>query len=98
MMHPFMHLGTEHGDLEIREDDLSSVTDKELKKLRISREELRRCFAEAMEMMRGATQGDWARHRPTCEETLDGKWVVSGPIGYSQFSHPLMQGKSGGRA
>jgi formate-dependent phosphoribosylglycinamide formyltransferase (GAR transformylase) len=85
-----MHLGTEYGDVEIREEDLSLVPAAELKKFRITRAELRRCFAEAMELMKGATQEDWARRRPVCEETLDGKWEVHGPIGYNQYTHPLM--------
>jgi hypothetical protein len=35
-------LATDYGDVEIREDDLSSITEAELKKLRITRSELNR--------------------------------------------------------
>jgi hypothetical protein len=73
-----MHLSTDDGDLAIHEEDLSSLTKRELKKLRITPEELRRCWADAMELMRGE---DWARGRPCCDETLDGKWIVIGPVG-----------------
>jgi hypothetical protein len=90
MIIPFMHLGIEEGDLEIREQDLSRITAAELKRFRITRAELRRCFAEAMELMQGATQEDWARGRPVCDETLDGKWIVRGPVRYNQYTHPLM--------
>ena len=83
MITPFMHLGTEDGDVEIREQDLPHITPAELKRWRITRAELRRCFAEAMELMKGATQKDWARHRPVCEKTLDGKWEVVGTVRYS---------------
>jgi hypothetical protein len=95
---PFMHLSTKDGDVEIREEDLSSVTDAQLKKWRITRNELCRCFAEAMALMQRATQEDWARGRPVCEESLEGEWVVGGPIGYNQFTHPLMQGPASGKA
>ena len=83
MIIPFMHLGTEEGDVEIGEEELSLVTATELKKWGITRAELHRCFAEAMELMKGATQKDWARHRPVCEKTLDGKWEVVGTVRYS---------------
>ena len=72
---PFMHIATEDGDVEIREEDLSVITDAELRMLRISREELRRCFGEAMEMMRGATQADWVQARPVAVP-LNRKWEV----------------------
>jgi hypothetical protein len=98
MIIPFMHLGTEEGDVEIREEDLSLVTAAELKKYRITRAELRRCFAEAMELMKGATQEDWARRRPVCEETLDGKWEVVGTVHYNQHTHPLMDDGPSGTA
>jgi hypothetical protein len=96
MIIPFMHLGTEDGDVEIRAEDLSRITPAALKRWRITRAELRRCFAEAMELMKGATQGDWARRAPVCEETLDGKWVVVGRVGYNQYTHPLMYGDDDG--
>jgi hypothetical protein len=83
MITPFMHLATAEGDVKIRAEDLSLVRAADLKKFRITRAELRRCFAEAMELMKSATQEDWARRRPVCEETSDGKWEVHGPIGYN---------------
>ena len=93
---PFMHISTEDGDVEIREEDLSVITDAELRMLRISREELRRCFGEAMEMMRGAAQADWAQARPVAV-SLNRKWEVH-TICYNAYSHPLMQGPTMGKA
>jgi hypothetical protein len=95
---PFMTLGTKDGNVDIREADLSSVTDAELRRLRITRDELCRCFAEAMEMMRGATPADWAKARPIAEEIRDGEWIVVGPVGYNQYTHPLMRGPASGEA
>ena len=46
-------LGTEDGDVEIREDELPTITDEDLVMLGISRAELHRCFAEAAELMQG---------------------------------------------
>ena len=89
---PFMALSTENGDIEIREQDLSSIAAAQLKGCRITRKQLRRCFAEAMEMMRDATQEDWAKGRPTAVQALNGTWEVHGPLGHSQYSPPMMQG------
>jgi hypothetical protein len=93
---PFMHLATEDGDVEIREEDLLVITDAELRMLRISREELNRCFGEAMEMMRGATQADWAQARPVAG-SLNRKWEVH-TICYNAYNHPLMQRPAMGKA
>jgi hypothetical protein len=91
IIQPFMHLVTEDGDVEIREQDLAAIDRKYLRKWGIRRKELRRCFAEAMEMMRGATQKDWAKGRPIAAQHLDGTWEVVGPVGYNQHTHPLMK-------
>jgi hypothetical protein len=95
---PFMTLGTKDGNVDIRAEDLATVTDAELRRLRITREELRRCFAEAMEMMRGATPADWAKRRPVADQMQDGEWVVVGLVGYNQHTHPLMRGPASGEA
>jgi len=83
---PFLDLNTEDGDLPIREEDLSRLTNAELRQLRISRTELRRCFAKGIKLMH---HRDWARERPIAQESLDGEWFVL-ICGYNQFTHPLM--------
>jgi hypothetical protein len=62
---------TLYGNVEIVEDE-PTLTNKELAKLRISREELRRCFAEGVKLMEG--RGD--SERACAYETYDGKWEV----------------------
>src|SRR5215472_5329637 len=57
---------TDYGDVEIREDDLSSLTDAELKKLRITRPELHRLFAKGVEFMKSRSD----RVRPVAHKTF----------------------------
>jgi hypothetical protein len=45
-------LATDYGDVEILEEDLSSITEAELKKLRITRSELNRAFAQRVRLMK----------------------------------------------
>jgi hypothetical protein len=80
-------LATDYGDVEIREDDLSSLTDAELKKLRITRSELNRAFAEGVQLMKFRSERD--RVRPVAHKTFDGTWRVD-LIGYSSTTDPLM--------
>jgi hypothetical protein len=71
----------------IGEDDLPSLTNEELAKLRISREELHRCFAEGVKLMGGRSDSD--RVRPCAVKTFNGKWEVH-IVRYSGLSDPLM--------
>jgi hypothetical protein len=88
-------LATDYGDVEIREDDLSSLTDAELKKLRITRTELYRAFAEGAELMKSKSERD--RVRPVAHKTFDGTWRVD-LFRYSPTTDPLMQRTPAGRA
>jgi hypothetical protein len=63
-----------YGAVEISEDELPRLTNRELAKLRISREELHRCFAEGVKLMKGRSDSD--RVRPIAVETFNGKWEV----------------------
>ena len=77
----------DEGDLELREEELPSITDQELAKFRISREELCRCFAKGTRLMQRYTEVDGVR--PIAFED-DGKWKV-GICGFSPLSDPSMQ-------
>ena len=87
-----LEISTDEGGILIREDELSSITDAELQRLRISREDLHRCFAEGAaklmqgKLMQGMKPGD--RVRPCADETRDGKWVVS--LGYYSPDPPIL--------
>ena len=63
-------------------DALETITEDELKILRISREDLIRCFAEGVVLMMGKNPKDV---RPVAHETPDG-WQVS--LRYSKVSRP----------
>jgi len=67
-------ISTAYGAVEISEDELPRLTNEELAKLRISREELYRCFAEGVKLMKGYSDSD--RARAIAVETYDGKWEV----------------------
>lgn len=90
-----IELESEDGTITIDEDALASITDAELRLLRISRQELHRVFVEGAELMRLVRPG--ARVRPCAVETLDGRWVVH-LTRYSEFSDPLMAGPVAGNA
>jgi hypothetical protein len=75
---------TLYGTVEIGEDELPTLT--ELAKLRISREELCRCFADGVKLMEG--RGD--SERACAYETYDGKWEVR-IVRYSALGYPLME-------
>ncbi len=71
---------TLYGIVEVGEDELPTLTNKEIAKLRISREELRRCFAEGMKLMEGRGERD----RACAYETYDGEMGSS----YCKISDP----------
>ena len=91
----YLELGTADGDVRIDEKDLPTIADADLRKLRISRKELRRCFEEGRRLMQGYTDRD--RVRPVADQRRDGTWEVN-PVWYSPFSDPLMQEPANGRA
>lgn len=86
-----LEVATDLGAVTIRKQDLITITDTELRRLRMSREELNRCFAEGMELMRSRGIKPSDRIRPCAEERLDGKWQVV-LVRYSGVSDPLMHG------
>ena len=91
-----LHIGTDESyDIEIREDELPKITNAQLKRLRITRAELRRCFAEGMRLMRD--QGPGARVRPVAMGTLDGEWEVH-IVRYSPLNDPPMLKRAKGKA
>ena len=73
-MHDVMGIATEEGeDIIIREDDLARFPEAELKRLRISRQELRRVFAKGVKL----PQVENSPHVvPTAYEKRGGGWVV----------------------
>jgi hypothetical protein len=82
-----LEVSTDSGGIEIHEDELATITDAELKKLRMSREVLERCFRLGKELMKGKKPGD--RVRPCADEDLQGNWHVV-LVRYSELSDPLM--------
>jgi hypothetical protein len=84
-----IEISTYDGDYQIREDELSSVTDEQLRLLRLSRAELHRLFAEGVRLMKERNIQPGDRIRPCADETLDGEWVVN-LVKYSALSDPLM--------
>ena len=88
-------IATSDGDVEIQEHELPTLTEEELRNFGISREDLNRCFAEGVELMRGVEPGK--RVRPIAQETLDGEWLVR-LVGYSAVTDPLMNDPPQGSA
>jgi hypothetical protein len=88
-----LYVATEWGDIEIREDEIPTITRADLRKLRMSRKVLHQCFALGAELMTGRMPYD--RVRPCAEETPDGRWVVH-LVRYSALSDPLMKGPAAG--
>jgi hypothetical protein len=60
-MRLMLELCTDGGGIAIHEDDLSTITDAKLQEWRISRDELCRCFAEGIVLMRDKTESDRLR-------------------------------------
>jgi hypothetical protein len=79
---------TAEGDICINEDELPTVTDAELARFRLTREELNQLFAMGVELMRGKTVRD--RVRPVAVESSDGHWEVR-IVGYSPLNDSLTQ-------
>ena len=95
-MHFLLEVNTDYGRRRaIQEHDLTSLPDAELKELRISRAELRRCFAEGVKLMQGKTESD--RVRPCADESRDGKWNVN-LVQYSKRGGPVLKGRQHCRA
>jgi hypothetical protein len=69
-----LELDTENGDIEIREDELPTITDAELIKFGISRETLHDCFVEGVRLMQSINPGE--RVRSYAAPRLDGEWEV----------------------
>ena len=79
-----IELALSDGGLEIRADQLASVTDAELKSWGISRADLERCMIEGAALMESR---DPAAMRATAQEGLDGTWHVL-VVGYSERTRP----------
>ena len=88
-MRSVLDVSTSDGDVEIREEELETITEEDLKRLEITREELRRCFEEGKRLMkeRGITESD--RIRPVAGQLVDRTWEVM-LVRYSPVSDPLM--------
>lgn len=82
-------ISTEGGDVQITEQDLP-LSDEDLSRLRISRDDFNRVWEEAAELMRGVEPG--ARMRAVADQALDGAWHVF-RCRYSPINDPLMQGE-----
>jgi hypothetical protein len=79
-----LEVSSDRGDsIAIQADDLTLLTDAELKTLRMSRADLQRCFAEGVKLLEGTTERD--RVRPCADETADGEWIVT-LVHYSALS------------
>jgi hypothetical protein len=81
-------LSTEDGDVEIREDQLATLTRSDLRLLGISRKELLRCFAEGVELMKGRSAAE--RVRPIAERVPGTSTRMVLIVGYSPITDPLM--------
>jgi hypothetical protein len=81
--------------VEIREDELDTLTEAGLRHIGISRSELQRVFAKAAELMRDVRPGD--RVRPCADQTSKGEWLVL-KVKYSEFTDPLMNKPPAGHA
>jgi hypothetical protein len=84
-----LSIATEEGEVIICDHELPSITDADLKLLRISRSELQRAFAEGVKLMRMRNDKP-DRHwvRPCASEGIDGRWVV-GLVPYSDVEQIL---------
>ena len=69
-----LELDTEKGDIEIREDELWTLTDAELIEFGISRETLHYCFIEGVRLMELINPGE--RVHFYAAPRLDGDWEV----------------------
>ena len=67
-------VSTDAGDIAIQEHEISTITAAELCRLRISRADLRRLFAEAAKLLQGIKPRD--RALLVAIRALDGHWEV----------------------
>jgi hypothetical protein len=67
----------------------TAQSDAELKKLRMSREQIQQCFAEGVRLMQEAKAKPGDLVRPCADEDLNGNWHVR-LVRYSPISDPLM--------
>ena len=67
----------------------TAQSDAELKKLRMSREQIQQCFAEGVRLMQEAKAKPGDLVRPSADEDLNGNWHVR-LVRYSPISDPLM--------
>jgi hypothetical protein len=89
-----LELDTEKGDIEIREDELPTITEAELIEFGISRETLHDCFAEGVRLMQSINVRE--RLRPCAAPRFDGEWEVH-LVRYSELSDRLIRGRRRGR-
>jgi hypothetical protein len=69
-----LELVSDEGEVSIlREDQLASVSDAELRRFGISRANLQRCFEEGVEDMQKISASDGMR---PCAERENGRWSV----------------------
>jgi hypothetical protein len=87
-MHHMIDIATDDGEVTIREDEISSLTEEELRALRISRAELQRVFAEGVKLTRDISPGDHVR--PCASEDLQGEWHVV-LVRDAEFSDPRLR-------
>jgi hypothetical protein len=91
-----LEVSSDRGDsIAVQADDLTLLTDDELKTLRMSRADLQRCFAEGVRLLEGTTERD--RVRPCADETADGEWIVT-LVHHSALNDPLKQDRAQGKA
>ena len=81
--------------IEVREDELDTLTAADLHRIGISRSELRRVFAKAAELMRDVRPGE--RARPCADKTSEGQWLVL-KVKYSALTDPMMNEPPAGAA
>ena len=79
-----LDIAADDSDVTINEVELASISDTQLEKLRMSRADLYRCFAQGLDLMTGKNP---ATIRPVASEKLDGTWTVM-LVHYSEFSRP----------
>ena len=79
-----LDLALARGDLQIRADQLPEITSAELRRWKISRVDLHRCFVEGAVLMHGLNP---AEVRATAHRTFDNEWEVV-LVRYSEHTRP----------
>ncbi len=84
-----LDVSTDNGDVTVREDDLASVSNAELKKAGINMTvaELRERFAQGVKLMQEQKVTAEDRIRPVAAQKLDGDWQVT-LVRYSKVIPP----------